>query len=231
MAHYDRSGEEGWARFRFKFPYAAGLQRLREEVLTRPDFDPAVLWVWGTMQATAVIEILKACERDLGEEGQRVVKETLRKVGLDAGRQILEGVEWPEGLSEAEFASFYATVINCILYASLEDPSIESEDRVSFQILWCPHQDQYGAFDCRVQRYFVQGMLEALQEKGWLTDWQVRFTRTIPAGAETCRFEMWKAPREEGFLWEIYSRELERKALEKAAQERERGTREPSGRG
>ncbi|WP_287155473.1 hypothetical protein [Candidatus Solincola tengchongensis] len=222
MPHYDRTEEEKWKEFRFRFPYPAGLKRLREEVLSDPDFDPAVLWVWGTMQATAVLEVLKACEREFGERGQRVVREALRGVGLEVGRQILEGTEWPEGMTEAELASFYATVINCVVYASLEDPSIDGEDRVSFHILWCPHQDLYGAFDCRVQRYFVQGMLEALKERGWLTDWQVRFTRTIPAGAETCHFELWKAPGEEAMLWESYSEELERKALRMAAAERER---------
>jgi len=222
MAHYDRKDRDRWKEFRFQFPYREGLENLREKALSNPEFDPAVLWVWGTMQATAVIEILKACEREFGERGQRVVKEALRGVGLEVGRQILEGVDWPEGMTEAEMASFYATVINCVAYASLEDPSIEGEDRVSFHILWCPHQDEYGAFDCRVQRYFVQGMLEALKERGWLTDWQVRFTRTMPAGAETCHFELWKAPGEEEFLWERYSEELERKALQWAAEERER---------
>ncbi|MGQ9704819.1 MAG: hypothetical protein ACUVRX_08545 [Actinomycetota bacterium] len=223
MAHYQRKDEKRWGDFRFRFPYEKGLRRLREEVLTNPDFDPSVLWVWGTMQAMAVIEVLKACEREYGEDGQRVVGEALRRVGMDVGRQILEGMDWPEGMSEAEFASFYATVINCVTYASLERPSIDAPDRVSFHILWCPHQDHYGAFDCRVQRYFVLGMLEALQERGWLTDWQVRFTRTIPAGAETCHFELWKAPEEDSFLWQKYSEELERKALERATGEEKAG--------
>ena len=113
-----------------------------------------------------------------------------------------------------------ATVINCIAYASLEDPSIDSEDEVSFHILWCPHQDYYAAFDCRVQRYFVQGMLDAVREKGMLTDWQVRFSQTIPAGAETCRFVLWRAPDDEKSQWEKFSEQLELKALEIAARDR-----------
>lgn len=220
MAHYLAREEEGWKRFLFRIPYERGWRRLRDEILPKTDFDPSVLWVWGTMQSMAVIEILKACEREFGEEGQRVVKEALRRIGLDVGRQILEETEWPKDMSEAEFASFYATVINRIVYASLEEPSIDGEDRVSFHILWCPHQDHYEAFDCRVQRYLVQGMLEALQEKGWLSDWQVRFTQTIPAGAETCHFELWRAPEEEAFLWQRYSEELEKKALEIASRAR-----------
>jgi hypothetical protein len=127
---------------------------------------------------------------------------------------MLGGVDIPESISEAEMASFFATAVNCIAYASLEEPGIDSEDQVSFHILWCPHQDHYSAFDCRVQRYFVQGMLDAAKESGFLADWQVRFTQTIPAGAETCRFVLWRAPGDEGAEWQKYSSQLEKKALE-----------------
>ena len=74
------------------------------------------------------------------------------------GRQILAGTTLPEGTTPAEFVSFYATVVNRIAYASLEEPRIDAEDQVSFDIVWCPHQDHYQALDCRVQRYFVQGI-------------------------------------------------------------------------
>ncbi len=216
MAHYDHREEESWSRFEFDFPYAEGLRRLREEVLAKTDYDPTVLWVWGTMQAMAVIRALEACERAFGREGQRVVTEALRRVGHDVGRQMMGRLERPEGLTDAEMASFFATAVNRVAYASLEDPHIDSEDEVSFDILWCPHQDCYSAFDCRVQRYFVQGMLDAVRERGLLTDWEVRFTRTIPAGAETCRFVLWRAREGEKEEWERYSRLLEAKALEKA---------------
>jgi len=219
MAHYDHRDEDSWSRFAFNFPYAEGLRRLREEVLAKTDFDPSVLWVWGTMQAMAVIKVLKACEREFGEEGQRVVKEALTEVGKDIGRQMMGELERPEGMSDAEIASFFATVVNRVAYASLEEPSIDSEDEVSFHILWCPHQDCYSAFDCRVQRYFVQGMLEAVKERGLLEGWQVRFTQTIPAGAETCRFVLWRAPDGDKSQWERYTEQLERKALEMARRE------------
>ena len=219
MAHYDHRKEASWKDFRFNFPFAVGLERLREEVLAKTDFDPSVLWIWGTMQAMAVIGILKACERAFGARGQEVVAGAIREVGLDVGRQMMEGLEGVGGMTDAEVASFFATVVNCIAYASLEEPSIDSEEEVSFHILWCPHQDCYGAFDCRVQRYFVQGMLEAVREKGLLTDWQVRFTQTIPAGADTCRFVLWRDPVGEKSQWELYSERLERKALEIAQKE------------
>jgi hypothetical protein len=218
MAHWEHRDEESWKEFRFNQPYGAGLRRLKEEVLAKTDFDPGVLWQWGTMQAMAVIQILKDCERAFGGDGQDVVAEAIRKVGLDVARQAFAGVEQPEGLSEAELASFFATVVNRITYASLEEPSIDSDDEVSVHILWCPHQDCYGAFDCRVQRYFVQGMLDAVKEVGMLGDWQVRFTQTIPAGADTCRFVLWRATGEKS-EWEKYSEALAEKALEIAQED------------
>jgi hypothetical protein len=213
MAHWEHRPEPNWQRFRFNQPYARGLQRLRQEVLGKTDFDPATLWQWGTMQAMALIQVLQACEQELGERGQELVYGALRRTGLDVGRQILEGATWPEELTEAEFVSFYATVINRIAYASLEAPRIDSADQVSFDILWCPHQDHYQAFDCRVQRYFVQGMIDAAQEFAGRFGFQVRFDSTIPAGAPTCHFTLWKGTDEDRARWEAYTRELERKAL------------------
>jgi hypothetical protein len=217
MSHWENRPEPGWRKFRFNQPYAKGLERLRTEVLGKTDFDPATLWQWGTMQAMALIEVLKDCEAELGEAGQKLVYGALRRVGRDIGRQILEGVEIPEDISAAEFASFYATVINRIAYASLEEPRIDSDDRVSFDIVWCPHQDHYGAFDCRVQRYFVQGMLDAALELGRFTDFDVRFDSTIPAGAPTCHFTVWKGSAEEKGAWREMTATIEKKALEHAA--------------
>ena len=140
MAHWEHRPEPRWQAFKYNQPYAKGLQRLREEVLAKTDFDPATLWQWGTMQAMALIEVLKDCEAELGEAGQKLVYGALRRVGRDIGRQILEGASWPESLSEAEFVSFFATVINRIAYASLEAPRIDADDKATFDILWCPHQ-------------------------------------------------------------------------------------------
>jgi hypothetical protein len=97
MAHWEHRPEAKWKGFAFKQPCEKGLKRLREEVLAKTDFDPATLWQWGTMQAMAVIEVLRACEAAFGEQGQVVVEGALRKVGYDVGRQILEGATWPGG--------------------------------------------------------------------------------------------------------------------------------------
>src|SRR6476620_10505489 len=127
MAHWEHRPEAKWKEFRFNQPYAKGLARLKSEVLGKTDFDPAKLWQWGTMQAMELIEILKSAEAQFGEAGQKLVYGALKKIGLDIGRQILAGTTIPEGMTEAEFASFYATVINRIAYASLEAPKIDGE--------------------------------------------------------------------------------------------------------
>lgn len=217
MAHWEHRDEEGWSRVTFGQPYAAGLRRLREDVLGKTDFDPATLWQWGTMQAMAVLTILKNCERRFGAEGQQAVYESLREVGLDVGRQILAQATKPADMPDIEFLSYYATMVNRIAYASLEAPRLEGPDAASFDILWCPHQDLYGASDCRVQRYFVQGMLDALEEFGLAKGFEVRFDSTIPAGGSTCHFTIWKASGDEKSQWEQYTNFLDAKALEWAS--------------
>ena len=213
MAHWEHRDESKWNDFEFNQPYAKGLKRLREDVLAKTDFDPATLWQWGTMQAMALIEMLKENERTFGEEGQKAAYRALRRTGYDVGRQIVEGTTIPEDMTDAEFTSFFATVINRIAYASLEDPKIDNDGQASYHILWCPHQDHYEAFDCRVQRYFVQGMIDAAQDHAERFGFQVRFDYTIPAGAETCHFTMWQASDEEREQWDLLTKNLERKAL------------------
>ncbi len=221
MGHWQHRPEPAWKEFHFNQPYEKGLNRLKEEVLEKTDFDPAVLWQWGTMQAMAVIRILKDIEARWGAEGQQVVAESLKQTGLDIGRQVLKDAVRPESMSEAEFISFFATVINRIVYASLEAPKIDSPEQVSFDILWCPHQDHYRPFDCRVQRYLVQGMLDALEETGLVQGFQLRFDCTIPAGAKTCHFTIWRGSEEEKKAWAEYTRQLEVQALRRASGDKE----------
>mgnify|MGYP003395839497 CR=1 FL=1 len=66
------------------------------------------------MQAMAVIQILKDCEIAFGKDGQDVIYSALRKIGHDVGSQILEGCTPPAELTQAEYISYYATVINLI---------------------------------------------------------------------------------------------------------------------
>jgi hypothetical protein len=56
-------------------------------------------------------------------------------------------------------------------------------------------------------------MLDALSESEQGQGFQVRFDTTIPAGASTCHFTLWRATDEEGQAWERYTAQLEAKAL------------------
>jgi hypothetical protein len=224
MAHWEHRPEERWKSFRFNQPYEKGRKRLLEEVLAKTDFDPTTLFQWGTMQAMALIEMLKSMEAAFGAEGQRIAYEALHRTGLDVGRQILKGVTLPEDITDVEFMSFYATVINRIAYASLEEPRIDSAEKATFDIVWCPHQDHYEAFDCRVQRYFVQGMIDAAREFTSMVGFDVRFDTTIPSGAPTCHFTMWKASDQEKAEWAGYTALLEAKALVRSRRSGERGS-------
>ena len=225
VKHWEHRPEASWKKFQFNQPYARGLKRLKEDVLAKTNFDPATLWQWGTMQAMAVLEILKSAERQFGREGQQMVFESMKRVGYDIGRQITEGTSIPEDMTLEEWTSFYTTIGNRIVYASLEVPQIESEDRLNFHIDWCPHQDQYGTFDCRVQRYFVQGLIEAaldfVKSQGYEEEkvFDIMFKYSIPAGEETCFFVMQTRDTQSAQKWAEYTSQLEEKALEIAGKQ------------
>jgi hypothetical protein len=223
VKHWETRPDSGWKGFRFNQPYLKGLSRLKEEVLSRTNFDPSTLWQWGTMQARAVIEILKTAEARFGREGQQMVLESLYRVGYDIGQQVTDGTSIPEDMTNSEWVSFYATIMNRIAYASLESPQIVKDDLVNFHIDWCPHQDEYKAMDCRVQRYFVQGMMDAamnfLKNQGREDIWDITFRTTIPAGSETCFFEVERGNPDEVRKWAEYTRFIEQKALEIAKKE------------
>ena len=215
--HWEHRPEPEWEDFTFNQPYARGLNRLHNEVLDKTDFDPGTLFQWGTMQAMAIIGILKGVEARFGAEGQRVVLDALYAVGKDIGEQITEGTTIPESMSDAQWNSFYATIINRVAYASLESPEIVSDDNVNFHIDWCPHQDHYEAFDCRVQRYFVQGMIDAATEHaakfGRAFSWDVTACSTIPSGAKTCFFDLTAGDPNDSRVWGEYTKALEARAL------------------
>jgi hypothetical protein len=217
--HWEYREEKSWKDFQFNQPYAKGLKRLKENVLANTNFDPATLWQWGTMQAMALISVLKEAEKAFGEEGQSLVLDAMKRVGYDVGRQAVEGTTIPRDMSDAEFVSYFATVMNRIAYASLESTEIKSEDAVSFDIDWCPHQDHYGAFDCRVQRYFVQGMLDAAhdfaREQGRDVTWDLAFETTIPSGAPTCRFEIYRGDPDKTRRWSAMTQMIEEKAIQR----------------
>jgi len=197
-------------------PFKKALERFRVDVIPRSDFDPTSLLQFGLFMSTAVINILQDVEKKLGVKGQKVVIDALIKTGYSMGNQILEDIQIPSEISDIELMSFLTTIVNTQAWTSIEDPRIDNDEQCSFDIIWCPLQDVYKAFDCRVQRYLVQGIIDAFRDSGVLQhDYQVEFKTTIPAGAETCLFHITRKNPDEKDRWEEYSKALEKKALEK----------------
>lgn len=229
-AHWQKRPEKNWEKFQYNQPYAQGLTNVKK-VIAETNFDPATLWQWGTMQAMALIEILRSAEKTFGAAGQKLVLDALKKIGHDIGAQILADTEIDPALTTDEWISFYATVINRVAYASLEAPRVggQGDSRASapaaadFHIDYCPHQDMYQAMDCRVQRYFVQGMIDAARDfarsKGRNDIYDVMFKTTIPAGHATCFFEIEKGDAGSAERWARYTEILEKKNLKIAAAE------------
>jgi len=208
--------EEMWKKTKLGEPFKKTLERFRADVINRRDFDPTSLLQFGLFMSMAVINILQDVEKKLGNEGQKIVIDALIRTGYMMGNQILEDIQIPAEISDIELMSFLTTIVNTQAWTSIEDPRIDNEEQCSFDIIWCPLQDVYKAFDCRVQRYLVQGIINAFRDSGFIQhDYQVEFKTTIPAGAETCLFHITKKKPNEKDKWEEYSKELEKKALEK----------------
>jgi hypothetical protein len=163
-----------------------------------------------------IINILKEAEKELGKEGQKVVVQGLIKTGYEMGKQMIDPTKIPAELTDIELMSFLATIINTQAWTSIEDPTIENDNTCSFEILWCPLEELYNAFDCRVQRYLVQGIINYFRDNVFKnSDFQIDFQSTIPAGAESCKFVIYKRKPGELDKWDIYSKKLEEKALKK----------------
>ncbi len=210
--------ERNYRAVKLGVPYEGAIERFRRATEGRDDFDPAALLVWGTMQATAVLNILKEAERTFGEAGQEMVRKAINQAGYEAMLGFMKNCSLPDEAEEIEKISYLVTGANTVLYASLERPWIVSDDRCEFDILWCPHQDQYTAFDCRVQRYFVEGIFEAMEDRGYggFTAW---VEKLIPHGADHCHFVV-ERRTDSGAKnpWHAYSEDLGKRALKKLEQ-------------
>jgi hypothetical protein len=125
---------------------------------------------------------------------------------------MVDGVEPPADATPPEMASLIASWINEVCYASIEKPKFDS-DTADFDIHYCPHEDVYGAFDCRVQRYYVEGMIAAARRRFGSSMFDVRFTSTIPAGSRVCHFDMFPKDPAATDEWNDYSERLRGRAL------------------
>jgi predicted hydrocarbon binding protein len=208
--------EQSWAKIKLGEPFKEALDRFRKEVINRDDLDPTSLLQFGLFMAKAVINILLEIETKFGIEGQGAVNNALIKTGYEVGKQIIKDAIIPSNIKPIELMSYLATIINTQAWTSIEDPRIDNEEQCSFDILWCPLEDIYSAFDCRVQRYLVQGIINAFRDSNVLSkDYQIEFTNTIPAGAECCTFIITERKPGEEDKWEGYSKILEKKALKR----------------
>jgi hypothetical protein len=214
MANADRK-EKNWKKIKFKEPYKEATERFRKEVLSRTDFDPATLYQFSIFMAKSVLQMLEDVEENFGPEGQKVCNEALIKIGRYMADQMYSGIEVPEGISNIELVSFIATKINTVCWTSVEDPHIINDKVAEFDILWCPLEDEYRAFDCRIQRYLVQGILDRVRELHPSVDYDVEFLSTIPAGAKTCKFRITEREKGGSDKWKLYSEILEKRALKR----------------
>lgn len=199
-------------RLPLRWPFGDAVEGFRAKALANPQYDPASTFVWGQMMAVGLIEMLTAVEASFGAAGHDVARAALRRVGARIVEEMIAGVSLPEDLSPVEAASLFASWINEVVYASIEKPRVHG-DTADFDIHYCPHEDVYGAFDCRVQRYLVEGMIDAGRAFFGSGTLDVAFATTIPSGASTCHFDI--APRAEdaGEAWTEYSDRLRDRAL------------------
>ncbi|MFN2543442.1 MAG: hypothetical protein ABR600_02575 [Actinomycetota bacterium] len=200
-------------RLPLNWPFAEAIEGFRAKALANPDYDPAATFVWGQMMAVGLIEALKAVEERFGAEGHAVVRDALSRTGDRIVSEMTEGVEPPAEATPAELTSLMASWINEVCYASIESPNVDDEAHADFDIHYCPHEDVYGAFDCRVQRYFVEGMIAAGRRAFGRGMFDVRFTSTIPSGSSVCHFDMFPKDAGASDEWNEYSDRLREKAL------------------
>lgn len=195
-----------------RWPFAEAVEGFRNKALANPQYDPASTFVWGQMMAVGLIEMLKAVEERFGAEGHDVARAALKRTGEHIIEDMTEGVEIPDGLAPEEVASLFASWINEVVYASIEKPRVH-DGSADFDIHYCPHEDVYGAFDCRVQRYFVEGMIDAGKRMFDNGNLDVKFVTTIPSGSSTCHFDIWPKDDASSSAWNEYSERLRDRAL------------------
>jgi hypothetical protein len=201
-------------RLPLKWPFAEAVEGYRKKALGNDDYDPASTFVWGQMMAVGLIAALKAVEERFGAEGHDVFRKALRAVGDRMVTEMTKGVEAPSDVTQGEMASLFASWINEVCYASIEKPNVSDEEHADFDIHYCPHEDVYGAFDCRVQRYFVEGMIAAGRRRFGPSMFDVSFKSTIPSGSSVCHFDMFPKSDSGSDAWDAYSERLRERALD-----------------
>lgn len=208
--------DQKWTKGQITFcrHFTSSTIKMRQMALSNEDYDPARLFKWGQMMSLALIRAIKAIEKNFDSAGQKVINQVLVHLGREIAQEILKDFIWPPQAKEIEVVSKFVSYINEEIWASPEIPLIINDKECRCDVLWCPHQDHYQAFDCRVQRYIVQGLLEAFQDyTGLAVD--AKFTQIIPKGAKTCQFHIRLISPQTKREWNEYSAQLAAKALKK----------------
>src|SRR5438105_6047939 len=156
------------------------------------------------MMAVGLIEAVKAVEERFGAEGHDVFRAALARTGDRMVSEMTEDAESPPDASPAELTSLMASWINEVCYASIESPNVQDAEHADFDIHYCPHEDVYGAFDCRVQRYFVEGMIAAGRHRLGKSMFDVSVSTTIPSGSSVCHFDMFPTEDAASDQWNEY---------------------------
>ena len=147
-------------RLPLHWPFAEAVEGYRAKALANPSSTRRSTFVWGQMMAVGMVEMLQVRSSEtFGADGHDGCA-----AGAGARRAADRRARWspasrcPPDLTPAEVASLFASWVNEVCYASVESPDVDG-DRAGFDIHYCPHEDVYGAFDCRIQRYLVEGMI------------------------------------------------------------------------
>lgn len=212
--HNNQIDDQKWTKglITFSRHFASSTPKMRHMAMSNEEYDPARLFKWGQMMSLAVIRMMNTVEKNLGSAGQKVMNQAPVELGRQIGQEILKDFVRSPQIKDIEVVSKFITYINEEIWASPEIPFIINDQECLCDVLWCPHQDHYQAFDCRVQRYIVQGLLEALREKtGIAVD--AKFTPIIPKGARTCQFHIRLISPQEELEWNKYSAQLAAQAL------------------
>ncbi|MFH1336504.1 MAG: hypothetical protein ABII96_08300, partial [Candidatus Zixiibacteriota bacterium] len=200
-------------KLRLNIPYAKSKERLRRVARTTEESPIANILISAQLMANTVLEIFERVESRYDAAGQKICAQAIVKVGYDLGKQVLEGGKLPDNVTPIEKMMLYVSWLNYYPYASPEIVQIIDDYNYFLEVLWCPVQDIFKPIDCRIMRYLMEGHLKAASEHG-LEGYDMFCERTMPDGAENCKFKMWKVREGEENRWHEYTNFINEKALQ-----------------
>jgi hypothetical protein len=199
----------------YRVPFAIAFEALKGQLERSSHHRLDGLVTSGKELGSTVLDLFKAVERELGAPGQAACSDAMVEVGHEIGKQVLFDRKFTLADRTIENLANYVSWLNYYPYASPEIERIDDSNSYTLDVHWCPVQDLYKAFDCRVMRYLMEGHLKAANDHG-LDNYDMRCIRTMPDGAETCQFTMWGVAPEVKNAWFDYTAMINAKALKHA---------------